>query len=66
MRIPSLEDWLEISTISVVFLVSTRDATSFKKFFVWVSDVIGVGGKSVGTTDSLELPGPPAEVNIVI
>ena len=42
------------------------DATSFKKFFVWVSDVIGVGGKSVGTTDSLELPGPPAEVNIVI
>ena len=49
-----------------VFTLDTMDATSFKKFFVWVSDVIGVGGKSVGTTDSLELPGPPAEVNIVI
>ena len=49
-----------------VFTLDTMDATSFKKFFVWVSDVIGVGGKSVGTTDSLELPGPPTEVNIVI
>ena len=30
MRMPSLEDWLEISTISVVTLFSTRLATSFK------------------------------------
>ena len=49
-----------------VFRLDTMDATTFKKFFVWVSDVIGLGGKSVGTTDSIELPGPPAEVNIVI
>lgn len=49
-----------------VFRLDTMDATSFKKFFVWVSDVIGLGGKSVGTTDSIELPGPPQEVNIVI
>ncbi len=49
-----------------VFRLDTMDATSFKKFFVWVSDVIGLGGKSIGTTDSIELPGPPAEVNIVI
>jgi uncharacterized protein YegL len=49
-----------------VFRLDTMDATSFKKFFVWVSDVIGIGGKSVGTTDSLELPSPPAEVNVVI
>ena len=49
-----------------VFRLDTMDATSFKKFFVWVSDVIGLGGKSVGTTDSIELPGPPVEVNIVI
>ena len=47
-----------------VFRLDTMDATSFKKFFVWVSDVIGLGGKSVGTTDSIELPGPPEEVNI--
>lgn len=49
-----------------VFRLDTMDATSFKKFFVWVSDVIGLGGKSVGTTDTIELPGPPEEVNIVI
>ena len=49
-----------------VFRLDTMDATSFKKFFVWVSDVIGLGGKSVGTTDYIELPGPPEEVNIVI
>ena len=49
-----------------VFRLDTMDATSFKRFFVWVSDVIGLGGKSVGTTESLQLPGPPAEVNVVI
>ena len=49
-----------------VFRLDTMDAISFKKFFVWVSDVIGLGGKSVGTTDTIELPGPPEEVNIVI
>lgn len=49
-----------------VFRLDTMDAASFKKFFVWVSDVIGLGGKSVGTTDAMELPGPPEEVNIVI
>ena len=31
-RIPSLEDWFVISTISFVFLVSTRLYTSFKNF----------------------------------
>ena len=49
-----------------VFRLDNMDATAFKKFFVWVSDVIGLGGKSVGTTDAIELPGPPKEVNIVI
>ncbi len=49
-----------------VFTLENMDAAAFRKFFVWVSDVIGAGGKSVGTTDSLILPGPPDEVNIVI
>lgn len=49
-----------------VFRLDNMDATSFKRFFVWVSDVIGIGGKSVGTTETLQLPGPPAEVNVVI
>lgn len=51
---------------SQVFTLDTMDSSSFKKFFVWVSDVIGSGGKSVGSTDSLILPGPPSEVNLVI
>ena len=50
---------------SQVFRLDTMDATTFKKFFVWVTDVIGLGGKSVGTTDRLTLPGPPPEVNNV-
>ena len=49
-----------------VFRLDTMDATTFRKFFVWVSDVIGVGGKSVGTTDNINLPSPPAAVNIVL
>ncbi len=48
-----------------VFRLDTMDSSTFKKFFVWVTDVIGLGGKSVGTTDSLTLPGPPIEINNV-
>ena len=32
IRMPSLEDWLEISLISCVFFVSARDATSERNF----------------------------------
>jgi uncharacterized protein YegL len=49
-----------------VFRLDTMDAATFKKFFVWVSDVIGLGGKSVGTTDEIALPEAPEEINIVI
>lgn len=49
-----------------VFTLDTMDAATFKKFFKWVSETIGQGGKSVGTTQSLELPPAPAEINIVI
>lgn len=49
-----------------VVLLDTMDSNSFRKFFAWVSVNIGVGGKSVGTTDSVELPAPPAEINLVI
>lgn len=43
------------------------DSATFIKFFKWVSDSIGVGG-SVGSTGDtgMELPPPPAEVNVVI
>lgn len=49
-----------------VYSLDTVDSTAFKKFFKWVSDSIGVGNRSIGATDSLELPPPPPEVNVII
>ena len=48
IRIPSFEDWFEISTISVVFFVSTRFATSFKN--LEIPEPIIVYGISVITS----------------
>ncbi len=49
-----------------VYSLDTVDSTAFKKFFKWVSDSIGVGNRSIGATDSFELPPPPPEVNVII
>ncbi len=49
-----------------VYSLDTVDSTSFKSFFKWVSDSIGVGNRSIGATSDLELPPPPAELNIII
>jgi uncharacterized protein YegL len=49
-----------------VYTLDTMDSTSFKKFFVWVSQSIGVGNRSVGSAENVELPAPPSELNIVI
>lgn len=49
-----------------VYSLDTVDSTAFKKFFKWVSDSIGVGNRSIGATDELVLPPPPAEVNVII
>lgn len=49
-----------------VFSLDTMDSSTFKKFFQWVSDTIGLGGKSVGATEDAALPEPPKEVNVVI
>jgi uncharacterized protein YegL len=49
-----------------VYSLDTTDSSTFKQFFKWVSDSIGVGNKSIGATDSIVLPPPPAEVNTVI
>lgn len=48
-----------------VYSLDTLDSASFKKFFKWVSDSIGVGNRSIGATDDLQLPPPPPEVNVV-
>ncbi len=49
-----------------VYSLDTLDSTGFRSFFKWVSDSIGVGNRSIGATSDLQLPPPPAEVNIVI
>jgi uncharacterized protein YegL len=49
-----------------VFSLDTMDSNSFKKFFQWVSIQVMGGGRTIGVTDSVELPPPPQEVNIVI
>lgn len=49
-----------------VYALDTLDSTTFKKFFKWVSDSIGIGNRSIGAADNLELPPPPAEVNLII
>ncbi len=49
-----------------VYSLDTVDSTAFKKFFKWVADSIGVGNRSIGATDELVLPPPPAEVNVII
>lgn len=52
-------------TDNVVHL-DTADTNTLKQFFKWVSDTIEQGNKSQGTAESMALPPPPAEVNIVI
>lgn len=49
-----------------VYSLDTVDSVSFRKFFKWVSDSIGVGNRSIGAASELQLPPPPAEVNVVI
>ncbi len=49
-----------------VFSLDTMDSNSFKKFFQWVSIQVMGGGRTMGVTDSVELPPPPQEVNVVI
>lgn len=49
-----------------VFTLDTMDVSTFKKFFQWVTINVQQGGKTIGVTDGVELPPPPAEVNVVI
>lgn len=48
-----------------VVSLDTADSSTFKHFFKWVSDSIGVGNRSVGVSDDVVLPSPPPEVNII-
>ena|SRR3990172_9765159 len=58
-------EYLKELTDNVISLEIT-DSTTFTKYFKWVSDVVGLGGRSMGAADELILPPPPPEVNTVI
>lgn len=49
-----------------VYTLDTMDSGTFAQFFKWVSSSIGVGNRSVGSSEELTLPAPPQEVNLVI
>lgn len=49
-----------------VFSLDTMDSTTFRKFFQWVTINVQQGGRTVGVTESVELPPPPTEVNLVV
>lgn len=59
------DSMLKELTGTVVHL-DTADTATLRQFFKWVSDTIEQGNKSMGVTDSMPLPPPPAEVHLVI
>jgi uncharacterized protein YegL len=46
--------------------LDTTDSNTLKQFFKWVSDTIEQGNKSMGITDTVVMPPPPSEVNLVV
>jgi uncharacterized protein YegL len=58
-------EYLKELTENVISL-DTTDSATFSQYFKWVSDVVGIGGRSMGATDALVLPPPPPELHSVI
>lgn len=57
--------FLQELTNNVVKL-DTTDASTLTTFFQWVSSSIEMGSKSQGTGESMSLPPPPSELNIIV
>ncbi|WP_313368189.1 vWA domain-containing protein [Sphingobacterium mizutaii] len=57
--------FLKELTDNVVQLDAT-DANTLSTFFKWVSSSIEMGSKSQGTGESITLPPPPSELNIIV
>lgn len=57
--------FLQELTDNVVRL-DTTDSNTLTTFFKWVSSSIEMGSKSQGTGESMTLPPPPSELNIVV
>lgn len=49
-----------------VVRLDTTDSNTLTTFFKWVSSSIEMGSKSQGTGESMTLPSPPSELNIVV
>jgi uncharacterized protein YegL len=46
--------------------LDTTDGATFRQFFKWVSASVSIGNRSIGATDEIVLPPPPAEVHTII
>ncbi len=57
--------FLQELTSNVVKL-DTTDASTLTTFFQWVSSSIEMGSRSQGTGESMTLPPPPSELNIIV
>ena len=55
---------LQELTDAVIYL-ETADSNTLKQFFMWVSDTIEQGNKSMGVTNTIDLPPPPFEDVII-
>lgn len=49
-----------------VVKLDTTDSNTLTTFFKWVSSSIELGSKSQGTGESVTLPPPPSELNIIV
>ena len=63
---PMADDSLLKELTPDVVHLDNADSTTLKQFFKWVSETIEQGNKSQGTGESLALPPPPSEINLVI
>lgn len=60
------DDKLLLELTDNVVHLDTADSSTLKQFFKWVSDTIEQGNKSMGTAESVTLPPPPGEINLII
>ena len=49
-----------------VVVLDTMDSNSFASFFKWVSASVVAGSSSAGVSNSISLPPPPAEIQLVL
>jgi uncharacterized protein YegL len=63
---PMADDSLLKELTPDVVHLDNADSTTLKQFFKWVSETIEQGNKSQGTGESVALPPPPNEINLVI